>query len=87
MTRSCARCAGTGRITVSDGSGPKRGEWDDAVPRPGSTRQARAGLEYAMGTVARANALVAAWRWRYELAAAAGLAALGSSWAPRPRPR
>src|ERR1700722_6820421 len=44
-------------------------------PRPGSTRQARAGFEYAMGTVARANALVAAWRWRYELAAAAGLAA------------
>ena len=46
------------------------------TPRPGSTRQARAGFEYAMGTVARANALVAAWRWRYELAAAAGLAAM-----------
>ncbi len=45
-------------------------------PRPGSTRQARAGFEYAMGTVARANALVAAWRWRYPLAAAAGLAAM-----------
>lgn len=45
-------------------------------PRPGSTRQARAGFEYAMGTVARANALVAAWRWRHELAAAAGLAAV-----------
>ena len=45
-------------------------------PRPGSTRQARAGFEYAMGTVARANALVAAWRWRYELAAVAGLAAM-----------
>ena len=45
-------------------------------PRPGSTRQARAGFEYAMGTVARANALVAAWRWRYALAAAAGLAAM-----------
>ena len=45
-------------------------------PRPGSTRQAWAGFEYALGTVARANALVASWRWRYELAAAAGLAAL-----------
>ena len=43
---------------------------------PGSTRQARAGFEYAMGTVARANVLVAAWRWRHELAAAAGLAAM-----------
>ena len=45
-------------------------------PRPGSTRQARAAFEYAMGTAARANALVAAWRWRYELAAVAGLAAM-----------
>ena len=44
--------------------------------RPGSTRQARAGFEYAIGTVARANALAAAWRWRYELAAAAGLATM-----------
>jgi hypothetical protein len=46
------------------------------TPRPGSTRQTRAGFEYAMGTVARANALVAAWRWRYELAATVGLAAM-----------
>jgi hypothetical protein len=38
-------------------------------------RQTRAGLEYAVRTVARANLIVAAWRWRYELAAAAGLAA------------
>jgi hypothetical protein len=45
-------------------------------PRPATTRQARAGLEYAFGTVARANPLVAAWRWRYELAALAGLAAI-----------
>jgi hypothetical protein len=45
-------------------------------PRPGNTRQARAGFEYAMGTVARANALVAAWRWRHELAVTAGLAAM-----------
>ena len=43
--------------------------------RPASTRQARAGLEYAVGTVARANPIVVAWRWRYELAGAAGLAA------------
>jgi hypothetical protein len=43
--------------------------------RPASTRQARAGLEYAVGTVARANPIVAAWRWRYELAGAVGLAA------------
>jgi hypothetical protein len=44
-------------------------------PRPRSTRQAQAGLQYAFGTVARANPIVAAWRWRYEIAAAAGLAA------------
>jgi hypothetical protein len=44
-------------------------------PRPRSTRQAQAGLQYAFGTVARANPIVAAYRWRYELAAAAGLAA------------
>jgi hypothetical protein len=43
-------------------------------PRPASTRQARAGLEYAIGRVARANPIVAAWRWRYELAAVTGLA-------------
>jgi hypothetical protein len=44
-------------------------------PRPRNTRQAQAGLEYAFGTVARANPVVAAYRWRYELAAAAALAA------------
>jgi len=44
-------------------------------PRPRSTREAQAGLQYAFGTVARANLIVAAYRWRYELAAAAGLAA------------
>ena len=44
-------------------------------PRPRSTRQAQAGWEYAFGSVARANPIVAAWRWRYELAAAAGLSA------------
>jgi hypothetical protein len=44
-------------------------------PRPASTREARAALEYAIGTVSRANPVVAAWRWRYELAAVATLAA------------
>jgi hypothetical protein len=44
-------------------------------PRPGSTRQAYAGMHYAIGTVARANPVVAAWRWRYELAVMAALAA------------
>jgi hypothetical protein len=43
--------------------------------RPASTRQARAALEYAVGRVAHANPIVAAWRWRYELAGTAGLAA------------
>jgi len=45
-------------------------------PRPTSTRQARAGLEYAFGTVAHANPVVAAWRWRYELTMASALAAI-----------
>ena len=45
-------------------------------PRPASTRQARAGLEYTLGTVARANPLVATWRWRYELAVLSALAAI-----------
>src|SRR5436309_6238799 len=44
-------------------------------PRPRSARQAQAGWEYAFGSVARANPIVAAWRWRYELAGAAGLSA------------
>ena len=42
---------------------------------PAGTRQARISLQDAVGTVARANPIVAAWRWRYELAGAAGLAA------------
>src|SRR5689334_15103966 len=45
-------------------------------PRPRSTRQARAGLEFALGTVDRANPAVAAWRWRYELLIAAALAVI-----------
>jgi hypothetical protein len=40
------------------------------------TREARAVLEYAIGTVSRPNPVVAAWHWRYELAAAATLAAV-----------
>jgi hypothetical protein len=44
-------------------------------PRPRSTRQVQAGLHYAVGSVARANPVVAAWRWRYELMLAAALAA------------
>jgi hypothetical protein len=43
-------------------------------PRPASTRESRAALEYAIGTVSRANPIVAAWRWRYELVASAALA-------------
>ncbi len=45
-------------------------------PRPRSTRQARAGLEFGLGTVARANLAVAAWRWRYELLGMASLAVI-----------
>jgi hypothetical protein len=36
-------------------------------PRPTSTRQALAGLQYALSTVAPPNPLVLFWRWRYEL--------------------
>ena len=43
-------------------------------PRPTSTRRAQAALEYGIGTVSRANPVVVAWRWRYELAAFATLA-------------
>jgi hypothetical protein len=42
-------------------------------PRPRSTRQALAGLQYALGTVAPPNPLVFAWRWRYELILGIGL--------------
>jgi hypothetical protein len=45
-------------------------------PRPHNARQAWAGLELGLGTVARANPIVVAWRWRYELLATAGLAAV-----------
>lgn len=40
-----------------------------------SIRQTQASLQYALGTVPRANPVVAAWRWRYELAGTVGLAA------------
>lgn len=45
------------------------------MPRRAGARQTWVGLEFALGKVARSNAIVAAWRWRYELAAAGGLAA------------
>jgi hypothetical protein len=44
--------------------------------RAAAARQTRASLEYALEAVPRANVITAAWRWRYELAAAAVLAAL-----------
>ena len=44
-------------------------------PRPRSTRQALAGLQYAFSTVAPPNPLVFAWRWRYELGIGIGLPA------------
>jgi hypothetical protein len=44
-------------------------------PRPRNTRQALAGLQYALGTVAPPNPLVFAWRWRYELILGIGLPA------------
>jgi hypothetical protein len=45
-------------------------------PRPRSTRQALAGLQYALGTVAPPNPLVLFWRWRYELVLGIGLPAI-----------
>lgn len=45
-------------------------------PRPRSTRQALAGLQYALGTVAPPNPLVLFWRWRYELILGIGLPAV-----------
>jgi hypothetical protein len=42
-------------------------------PRPRSTRQALAGLQYALSTVASPNPLVLFWRWRYELILGIGL--------------
>jgi hypothetical protein len=44
-------------------------------PRPRSTRQALAGLQYAFSTVAPPNPLVLFWRWRYELIFGIGLPA------------
>jgi hypothetical protein len=43
--------------------------------RPRSTRDARAGLDFALSVVARPNLPVVAWRWRYELGLAAALTA------------
>lgn len=44
-------------------------------PRPRSTRQAFAALQFALSSVARPTWLVVAWRWRYELVLATGLPA------------
>jgi hypothetical protein len=41
--------------------------------RPRTTRDALAPLQFALGTVARPNPIVLAWRWRYELGLTAGL--------------
>src|SRR6266849_951053 len=41
--------------------------------RPRHRRQALAGLQAAVGPVARPSPLVLAWRWRYELILAAGM--------------
>lgn len=41
--------------------------------RPPHRRQALAGLQAALGSVARPNPFVVAWRWRYELILAAGV--------------
>jgi hypothetical protein len=43
--------------------------------RPPHRRQALAGLQAAVGSVAPPNPVVLAWCWRYELVLAAGLAA------------
>jgi hypothetical protein len=46
----------------------------NSLSRGENTRQIRAGLELALGTVARPNPLVIVWRWRYELGLALFLA-------------
>jgi hypothetical protein len=46
----------------------------NVASRTVQTRQVRAGMELALGSVARPNPLVIAWRWRYELGGALGLA-------------
>jgi hypothetical protein len=46
----------------------------NAASRRVQMRQVRAGMELALGSVARPNPLVIAWRWRYELGGASGLA-------------
>jgi hypothetical protein len=43
--------------------------------RPPHRRQALAGLQAAVGSVARPNPIVLAWRWRYELTLAAAVTA------------
>lgn len=46
-------------------------------PRPRSTKQVYASLEYAFGNMAHANVIVVAWRWRYGLTVTA---CFGTAW-------
>ena len=55
-----------------------------APRRPANGRQALAELQAAVGSVARPNLLVLAWRWRYELILAAAIAAGGIALARTP---
>jgi hypothetical protein len=56
--------------------------------RPRSTREAQAGLQFALGTVTRPNPIVILWRWRYEACLAVGIpvfvlaavSAVGAAW-------
>ncbi len=54
--------------------GPSAGTMMDHR-QPSDIRQAPAGMQIAISRVARPNPLVIVWRWRYELALAAGLPA------------
>jgi hypothetical protein len=55
-----------------------------APKRPANGRQALAELQAAVGSVARPNPLVLAWRWRYELILTAAIAAGGIALARTP---
>jgi len=47
---------------------------DDATAAPAQPAAGTRGLQAAIGSVARPSLFLVAWRWRYELALAAGLA-------------
>lgn len=55
-----------------------------APRRPANGRQALAELQAAVGSVARPNPLVLAWRWRYELILTAAIASGGIALARTP---